>query len=298
MYKELHITYSDPDFKLDPIVLRYQIHNTNIAQKWAAKLAYCIDSSISIDDPKRFYGFNSYEEEKSKAITAINNCIDTINDYSPNFVQRKIYENIDQDTLNYLHHIFEVYHGLLNEPHDFFKNAPPAVQKALGQLNVEVHRCEGLADNSERKQLPTQMVTYYKLEKSDMLDLDDYQHFTDFFEFGTVYLLYTEIGKTLQDLALDDDHYIDDLAYRPFRHYSSDFVIRFYQTSTETWKKMRMLYKKHYDQNKEFYLKRGYNYSHPYNRPGNIPLAKLLPYHGDLISDLKNRQMVQHIAIY
>jgi hypothetical protein len=24
----------------------------------------------------------------------------------------------------------------------------------------------------------------------------------------------------------------------------------------------------------------------------------LLPHHGDLISDLKNRQMVQHIAIY
>ena len=76
--------------------------------------------------------------------------------------------------------------------------------------------------------------------------------FTEFVEFGTVYLLYVEIGKTLQDMALDDDDHIGDEAYKPFRHYASDFIIRYWGMPVESINKYHKLYKQHYDENKEF----------------------------------------------
>lgn len=297
MYKELHIEYADPQQLLDPVTLRFKLTEYDITQRWANKVQYSLDH-YAIDDPYRFYGFDDFQTEKTKAITAINKCIDTINNYKPNFVTKRVTDPIEQDTLNYLHHIFEVYHGLLNEPHEFFLAAPIEVQKALAQLNVQVHRCEGLVETTGRKQPPTHMVTWYSLKKQETLELSDYEHFTDFFEFGTIYLLYTEIGKTLQDLTIDEDHYIDDNAYRPFRHYSSDFVVRYYGMSTQTWRDLRLRYKKHYDQNKEFYDSKGLPYSHPYNRPGNIPLAKLMPTSIDIINELSKRQMVNKVILY
>lgn len=296
MYKELHIEYANPNNILDTVILKFKLTNFNITQRWAQKVIYSIQN-YEIDDPVRFYGFDNKEIEVQKAVTSINSCIDTINNYKPNFVTKKVTENIEQDTLNYLHHIFEVYHGLLNEPHEFFQNAPQDVQRALAQLNVQVHRCEDLVEGNGRKQLPRHIVTWYKLKKEETLELKDYEHFTDFYEFGTVYLLYTEIGKTLQDLTIDNDNYITENAYRPFRHYSSDFVVRFYGSSTQTWKDLRIQYKKHYDNNKEFYIKKGYSYDHPYNRPGNIPLAKLMPTHLDVVEELKHRQMVKSVNL-
>lgn len=292
----MHIQYSDPHQSLKPITLRYKLTDFDITQRWANKVAESLNN-YAIDDPCRFYGFDSVNHEKEKAIIAINNCITTINNYKPEFVKKIVTDPIEQDTLNYLHHIFEVYHGLLNEPHEFFKDAPHEVQIALAQLNVQVHRCEGLVETTGRRQPPTQMTTWYGLKKHDTLELEDYVHFTDLSEFGTVYLLYTEIGKTLQDLAIDEDNYIHPDAYRPFRHYSSDFVIRFYSTSHITWQNLRLKYKRHYDQNKEFYDSKGWPYDHPYNKPGNIPLAKLMPTTLNVVEELKTRQMVSEITL-
>ena len=50
---------------------------------------------------------------------------------------------------------------MLNKPHEFFLEAPKEVRQALGQLNLEVHRCEAMAEGTVRKMLPTHLVTYY-----------------------------------------------------------------------------------------------------------------------------------------
>ena len=300
MYKELHIEYSSPTNSVEPITLRYKLNDFPVVQRWANRLKEALDRNIPIDDPSRFYGFDDLETERIKAVTAINKCCEIIDNYAPGMVTRRVDVNhIEQDTLNYLHNIFEVYHGTLNTPHEFFLGAPEEVRKALAQLNLEVHRCESLAYGTVRKMLPTHMVTYYGLEKGEefMLELDDYQHFTDMFEFGTVYLLYAEIGKTLQDMAIDDDHHMQSTAYKPFRHYTADFVVRMFGISPQTLSTMRKLYKKHYDENEDYYLSYGYNYSHPYNRPGNIPLAKLMPTPIDVVKELAKRQYVSSVKI-
>lgn len=278
MYTELHVEYVDVTDQIKPLTLKYKLNEFPIVQRWAGRLKEALDNNYQIDRPDRFYGFNDVAVERLRAVTDINNCCDVIEAYSPGLINRRVNKDyIEQDTLNYLHDIFETYHGSLDKPHEFFISAPKPVQQALSDLNLEVHRCEGLANDSIRKMLPRHTVTYYALDKSNFtLDLDDYKHFTDFFEFGTVYLLYTEVGKTLQDLAIDHDHHVNEDAYKPFRHFSADFEIKFYTMSGETRAARHQLYKKHYQENKEYYLNKGYDYAHPYNRPGNIPLGRII----------------------
>lgn len=297
MYKRLSIEYSDCDGIKNPITLNYQIHTTNVAQKWANKLNEAIQNNYPIDDPKRFYGFNDIETEKQFAIKSLNNCIDVINNYKPNFVTRKLNDDVDQDTLNYLHHIFEVYHGLLDKPHPFYVDAPIEVKKALSDLNIYVHRCELFLSQVGRKILPRHIVTCFSMSRQNLLDDEDYQHFTDFFEFGTIYLLYVEIGKTLEDLSKDNDHYIGDDAYKPFRHYSSDFVVNFFTSSTETWKTNRLRMSEYYKKHKDFFDSKGLPISHPYNLPGSIPVAKLTSTGIDVLAELKYRQMVTKLTL-
>jgi len=296
MYKKLHVTYSGED----DLTLTYNINDTSIAQRWAKLLAESVEK-YSIDDPERLYGFDTEALERQRAVDAINKCVDTINDYKPGFVERRMTSELIQDDLNYLHHIFEVYHGMLNEPHEFYLAAPTEVQQALGQLNIEVHRCEAMAKGTIRKMLPTHLVTYYDMPRGPehrLLEDADYEHFTDFYEFGTVYLLYVEIGKTLQDMSIDNDDHISDEAYKPFRNYASDFVIRYFGTSHETWNNYRKLFRKHYEENQDFYDAR-YNYSHIYNRPGNIPLAKLQTHLSpeEVVTEIQKRQFVSNIEL-
>jgi len=295
MYKEIHIEYSDPKGLVEPVTLKYKIRNTGIAQKWASKVDTCINN-YKIDHPNRFYGFDDYSAEKTKAIEAINRCCEIIDEYQP-IIKRRVTENIDQDTLNFLHHIFEVYHGLLDQPHDFYIGAPEYVQKALAQLNIEVHRCESFVEGSGRKIMPRHIVTWFGMNRNDELELDDYKNFTDYYEYGTIYLLYVEIGKTLEDLATDNDRYIGDDAYKPFRHYTGDFVVRFFGSSRETWKANRLKMKAYYEKNKDFFDSRGLPLSHPYNRPGNIPLADLIPKPFDPYTILRQRQFVSKVTL-
>ena len=89
MYKELHIEYSSPTNSCDPLILKYDLIENPVTYKWVDKLEKSL-GVIPIDDPERFYGFDDLDTERKKAIAAINNCIDIINDYKPNFITKRI----------------------------------------------------------------------------------------------------------------------------------------------------------------------------------------------------------------
>lgn len=296
MYKEIHIEYSDPAALLNPVTLQFKIKDTNIAQKWANKVVYCLENNFPIDDPKRFYGFDNFHIEKYRATVALKKCCEIINEYQP-IITREIGNTIDLDTLNYLHHIFEVQHGLLDKPSNFFISAPIEVKKALGQLNIQVHRYESLLNRPNRRLAPRHVVTWFRLPRQDVLEIEDYDNFTDSSKFGTVYLLYAEIGKTLEDLANDEDNYIGEDAYRPFRHYTADFGIRFVNRSQEWIERNRILVKTFYEKNKKFFEDRNLPINHPFNKIGHIPLADLINDPNNIVEQLRNRQMVSKVTI-
>ena len=126
-----------------------------------------------------------------------------------------------------------------------------------------------------------------------VLALEDYALFESNIQFGTVYLNYAEIGKTLDDLAHDNDQYISDDAFQPFRHYSADFNVKFYHRQDANHD---AIIKQYYDTHSDFFDQRNLPWGHPYLSSGQISLADLVDSNIDtVISALETRQWVKSV---
>lgn len=269
-FNNFYITYSNQN--LEEFTLKFQLRNTSVTDRWINKVLIA-KKKFDIDDPSRFGGFGSINEQSVHSIQLINETIKIINDHKP-LIDKQLNSVDDQDTLNYLHHIFEVYHGLLNQQtHEYWLTAPDNVRKALTNLNILVHQCEAISRDFNK---PHHYVTWYRLPKIDQLKDEEYDLFEDTVKEGTVYLLYTEIGKTLEDLAVDNDQYIFDNAFKPFRHYSADFVVKFWDSSPDIIESNRKKVKQYYDNHSDFFINKDLPWGHPYLSTGAIPLADLI----------------------
>lgn len=291
-FSKLCIEYADPSNLQDTICINYTLHDNPVVPKWIDQLTLA-QTNYPIDDPGRFYGFGSISDQIEFALKSINDCIDVINNFR-RIIDRKLLKIDDQDTLNYLHHIFEVYHGLLDrQTHEFYMTAPVEVKKALANLNVFVHRCESIS----RRGGPRHVVTYYGNPKTQQLDWFDYEWFTDIYCKGTVYLNYVEIGKTLEHLTVDKDQYIEDDAFRPFRHYSADFSVLFFDSQLNHVLEKRDLMKKWHTNHSNFFLAKGLYAGHPYLLPGMIPLASIDGSVDSVLKLLETRQFVKAVNL-
>jgi len=269
--------------------LQFRIRTTPVAQLWVERMQ--ARGQYPLDHPDRFYGFGTLEQEHDRAVSYIQQCIDTINCHQPIIVRPFKYT---QDCLNYLHNIFERYHGLLDQQtSEYWNTAPDSAKRALAELNLAVHRCEAAINPR-----PRFVCTWYGMPKTHRLDLELQKTFGDWeTDFGTVYLNYCEIGKTVEDLAHDNDKYIGDDAFKPFGHYSADFNVQFYnQDLTEKYPRIQ----RYIDNHQDFFL--AHNITSVYNtqaQPLRFPVADLI-YTGDrsqLLSCIATRQWVQQVTI-
>jgi hypothetical protein len=280
--------------ELVDLTLNFKVLDTPIAELWLKRMS--LRDQYPLDHPNRFYGFNTAEEESDRALAMINASIETINNYSP-IIKKQITDINDRDTLNYLHSIFERYHGLLDHQNqEFFVNAPQDVKQALADLNINVHRCESTA----RGNYPRFVCTWYGLPKTETLTDSLLQYGTPNPKFGSVCLNYCEIGKTLEDLTQDRDNYIGDDAFKPFNHYSADFNVRLHEETVayaaEKCHKMRDYFNEHID----FFRDRGYNsYRDPRLLPLRFPVAELVETMSreQLIKEIQQRQLVTKVII-
>ena len=271
--------------------LKYRLRNNAFVPRWVERVLKA-QEQYPIDDPERFYGVGSIEKQQAQSIEWINQCIDVINDYDL-IINRKLTDVTDQDTLNYLHNIFERYHGMLQtQTHDFWSQSPKEVRTALANLNVLVHRCESVA----RGAMPRHVVTYYGLPKTETLTKDDYSLFEPLTEWGTVYLNYVEIGKTLEDLTLDNDQYIGDDAFKPWNYYSADFNVKFWQDDSLLITELNAKIKQYYQDNQEFFESRGYEWGDYRLVRGGLPLADLEDAPEDLLTKLEQNPRVTSVT--
>jgi len=257
--------------------LSFVIAETNIAQRWARKLQFALSKRYKVDDPRRFYGHTSLSKDTKDTLKWITECIDTINDHDP-IIERSISRVDDQDTLNYLHSMFEQYHGQLGEPTGWFESAPEPVQRAIAELNVLVHRCESLVRGAK----PRLVCTYYRMPKQDCLSWSDYDLMTDHTAFGDLCLNYCEIGKTLEDFWRDQDEYVTANTFKPFRYFSADFNVRLYELSAKELQEQRTGIAQYYDANRTQFESAGIrDRRHPHLKAGTIVVAQLIPEHRD-----------------
>jgi len=275
--------------------LKYRLRDNAFVSRWV-KQVQLAQEQYAIDDPTRFYGFGPIKQQQETAVTLINQCVDDINEYN-SIIDRKLTTVNDQDTLNYLHNIFERYHGMLQtQTHDFWNEAPEKVQQALANLNVLVHHCEGISRGST----PRHVVTYYGLPKTETLNKQDYELFERSSQIGTVYLNYVEIGKTLEDLVLNRDNYIGDDAFRPWKYFSADFNVKFWQDDPLLLKELDAKIKQYYFDNQKFFESLGYHWGDPSLDKsgiyGGLPLADLENNPDNLLTLLENNQKVTSVT--
>jgi hypothetical protein len=247
MFKHLLIEYADPSNLQDSVTWCYGLRDYPIVSRWI-NLVHRAQERYKIDDPARFYGFGDRSEQVTDALDRINQCITAINLYSP-IIDRHLTDIDDQDTLNYLHHQFELYHGLLDaqQGNGFWCNATPEARLALANLNIAVHRCETIGRGAK----PRHVVTWFGLPKTEVLHQSDYVYFEDVWSPGTVFLNYVEIGKTLTDLAFDNDQYIAPGAFQPFCHFSADFVVKFTGQNVRQANDKRAIIHRYYERHQQ-----------------------------------------------
>ena len=271
--------------------LRFQIRSTPLAELWLERMHQRHDWPM--DNPDRFYGFDTAQQEQQRAVDMIQQCIATINAHDP-IIGREF--EYTQDDLNYLHNIFETYHGLLDQQtSEYWHSAPNTVRQALANLNLAVHRCEA----AMAAPCPRFVCTWFGMPKTKQLDVDTIQTHGELqIKFGTVYLNYCEIGKTVEDLAHDNDIYIGDDAFRPFGHYSADFNVAFYNQDLN--QKLSGM-QQYIEQHQEFFL--AHSIESVYNvkaQPLRFPVADL-EYTGtqqELISQIRSQQLVREVKIF
>ena len=283
MLEYLIITYCDPKDHNDELHVWYKIRETDIAQKWAQRVLLAQAKGYPIDDPDRFYGFGTVAEQEAQAVAYMKMLTDQINKLRTERLPELTTVH-DQDTLNYLHHVFEVEHGLLDA-----KDTSSDLAQLLGELNVHVHRCESI----QRGANPRHVVTYYGLPKTETLADVDCEHFETDIKDGHVYINYVEIGKTLHDLYTDNDKYIYPEAFRPFTHYSADFVVQLHDDARQGLVPQLKMY---YDEHKQFFNDLGYSWQILNKRIGNIPVADSMGVK-NIVELIDNRQYVKQVQI-
>jgi hypothetical protein len=286
MYKFLRIYFgTEANFFLD-----FELIKSPVTDLWIERME--CRNQWNLDNPDRFYGLDPLPVQTEQALSDINRCINIIDSYRP--VANKTLNCIhDQDTLNYLHNIFEKYHGQLDQQHHkFWINAPAQVKKALAQLNIAVHRCESVARGASARFV----CTWWDMPKIKSLPIDLIKKYgllgTDA---GGVYLNYVEIGKTILDLAMDDDQYISDNMFKPFNFYSADFVVHFKATLPVEIAEQQQIIHNYYNKNKEFFVSRNIlNTNDPSVQPLKFKVAQLIPQHNinTTIQQLSNSQYI------
>jgi hypothetical protein len=274
----------------DELDLVFDIYDDTISRLWLERMS--LRHAWPMDDHRRFYGFGDLETQRQDAETRLRHDILVINQYQP-IINREWTSLDDQDLLNYLHNIFERYHGLLDQQNtDWWHSAPREVQQALARLNVNVHRAESVV----RKNLPRFVCTWYGQPKTHQLNQEQIQqHGKLQTDWGGVYLNYVAIGKTLEDLYNDRDHYIGDDAFQPFYHYSSDFVVRFYDQQPDLAE-----IAKYYFQHQDFFVRHGIDSpGHAWALPYSFKVGQLRDCNRDRVLEaIRPRQHITDIRIH
>jgi hypothetical protein len=276
-------------------LLKFQLLQSPIADLWVERMQ--ARGQYPLDHPDRFYNFDSHEQEIARAKTMIQQCIRTINQHCY-IIDREFTTVHDQDMLNYLHNIFERYHGMLDQQnHEFWHSAPDTVRRALADLNLCVHRCESVSKGHN----PRFVCTWYGMPKTKKLPVEQLtEHATLNVKFGTVYLNYVEIGKTLLDLATDNDQYIADEMFQPFDFYSADFNVKFYNSTDSDLQHKLDLTRTYFERNQNFFRRHGFDSAdHPRLQPLNFPVAELETEsaHQEILLALAQRQNITQVYL-
>jgi len=274
--------------------LKFKLKDIDIAQRWLKHLNLFIEAGQPWDDAERFYNFPNTQFAKPVVVERLKKLIDTIKNYAPDIINRDI-KDITGDDLNYLHHVFEKYHGLYDtqNTNNFFTNAPKEVQDALGNLNIWIHRYETLGG------MPRFVATWKYKPYREEIQNQDFKLFKLKEQWGDLMLNYCEIGKTLFDFWHDNDQYVSAEAFKPLKHFCFDFTVRFTNHNDQEYQTMEQQIWQYFNQHKNFFEGLGYTAHDPQLSLGWISIGELV-YNNkqQVIEQIAKHQKLKSISMH
>ncbi len=250
--------YFDLEFKLEQnsfvkkwikCVLEAQQKQYPISEPWAL---YNINDTLNKDFVK--LNLNRLMQEVDKEEKLFGLTIDDIN---------------DQNILNKIHSIFEMHHGKLDEwkSNPLFKGKSEKFRKNLSEINQFVHACETIGGP------PRIRIVWFDLPKVNTFTEEDYKLFTNKRNFGSLYHLYSDVGKNIEALSEDNDEHHH--AVVPNLHFSADCVCYFVNDTDDQVTRMNDEHQKYIIKNQTYLSSQGYHKNDPKLTTGRIELAKL-----------------------
>lgn len=223
-YRHLEIQFG----KKDPIKLIYSILETDIAQRWAHRVAVEWEQGLRVHENGWFHGFEAVSHSLDSLAAELNRNIAIINHHFPNAIPEQAKPTMSQEEMNILHHHFENYRGGVLSPGPLWQKGNNEVKAALEEYNVLIHRHEALTRNLQSPKPRASIMfrhpdDFHKRRQRFPLEEHDFEHFHLQRHFGQVYLHYCEVGKPILDVFFDKDSVIGDENVRPLAFYSSDF---------------------------------------------------------------------------
>ena len=254
--------------------LYFDIFETNIAQKWAIE----VGKNYTIYENDRFINWSNNKKDKTYYINELNTQMKIVNYYSPNIIPFFLtLVQVNQNSFNILHKFFEDIRGPIENPPEFYKNAPHEVQEAVNRFNIMIHEFESCMFNEllNNKHPESRLIVTFNDRLRHKLIDEDYEHFTMKWAFGKVYVNYCEVGKTILNFIHDNDSHMGTSNIRPQRHYSADFQVKFAPTISDKELHRRIEWlKAGYNSKKEFFESLGFPYDNKLSL-GMISVASL-----------------------
>lgn len=288
-FNKLFVRLSKKSDHTDIMDLEFNLIPSAFLPKWIDCLLLSQQMQDPISEPWAFYNLNDQWTEQY-TLDFLNDNIDACNSIHPGMFDRKILDVNDQDTLNYLHSIFELYHGQLDAWQQntiFDVEKGNQLRQHLSHINQTIHRCEGQGGT------PKLRVVYFDTPKTKRFTAEDYELFTNTIDFGGVYTCYADVGKNLESLAIDDDEHHHDFV--PNTHYSTDFYVKF---CNDNGIEKTKVYKKYYNDNQSYFDNLGYANNDIRLTTGAIKLAQLV-YNSkqDVLQQISNYNYIQSVQI-
>lgn len=243
--KKVKIVLRNPLDKKQKIDYTIEVEDHEMAIRWYDALRDLLRNNNYLEKNFCFLGFPDTHRNLDFLCRELNWAKDKINSFFDDYRIEEEYRpdtlrsglDLNQDLMNLLHNHFEVLQGTVWGLSDYYKRADYETKFAIRQLNNICHEAESLMLSQKKKVeapewvRPSQITTFLNSPRFDY----PHEHKRTFDEtrydrtFGTVYQHWTQIGKTLYEVYIDeggaDINQATCEAITHLRYYSGEFDI-------------------------------------------------------------------------
>jgi hypothetical protein len=220
-----------------------------IGRKWIDKLKTCLQDNKKIEKNYCWVGWPSTPRSIEYLTRKLREYVNIINNYnqSPECKWDEEYHiteyfhpstvmtadiDVNHDIFNRLHHHFEVLQGQVWNISPWFVNASNDVRYAIRQLNNLCHEMEILikqlrAQKHYPEVLSPAAIIGFINGPRELLEDDDYDHFTLQRGGGRVYLGYCQVGKIHWEAFIDNDDHVGHDGISGLKYVSGEVTIDF-----------------------------------------------------------------------